>query len=56
MTTWAWFWDRNIRKKTAHLAKRRQRPMLVEHAGGRHIRKPTAESRQQNHTEHEQDA
>lgn len=39
MTVWAWAWDRSVRKRTAHRAAgRRQAPLLVEHAGGRHLR------------------
>lgn len=55
VTVWAWFWDRNIRKRTEHLTHRRRRPMLVEHAGGRHTRKPAADPRPTHQTIQEQD-
>lgn len=46
VTVWAWLWDRSVRRKTAARALRRQGPLLVEHAGGRHVRGARGESRE----------
>lgn len=43
MTVWAWAWDRRVRKRSAAKAGRRQMPLFVEHAGGRHVRPTRSE-------------
>ena len=51
MTVWAWAWDRQVRRRTAARAGRRQMPLFVEHAGGRHVRPTRSEPKPIGETE-----
>ncbi len=44
ITVWAWAWDRSVRKRTEVRQGRRTPPLLVEHAGGRHVRPSRSDS------------